>query len=431
MHRVGKRLLKKEKRDENIQIIGMAVGVGIFTGITSIVFNKILNFFHYLIFEKIFYLKNFSLELFIVPILGGIVVGIINRYFIGKGNEGFGVSYVMEEIKHINTFLMKPKGVFIKIIGTIVTLGTGLSAGRFGPIVHLGGAIGSNIGYRFKFNKTKIRILIGCGVAGSMAGVFNSPIGATIFVLEILMNKNHLEYFAPIIISSISSVIVTRSVIGNIPFFILNGDFGLLDYKELIFYALLGIFLGVISSLYIKSIVYVKEQFKKLNCSILLHPFIGASFVAGVGYFAPLIYDIRYDTISRIICHNFTIEFMLILFVGKFIATAITLGSGGIGGVFLPGLYIGAAFGKVFAIVITLLFPEAIYNTSTYALIGMGAMFAGFADAPITATIMLTELTKNYEMNFAILIACTVSSVITKVLHGDSIYIDTLKRMDE
>lgn len=416
------KLIGDEKRYENLTMMGLALFIGIVTGTTAIVFNKLVDIFRYIFFERLFFTYPLTLRLFFIPIFGGAIIGIINKFFLDKRDEGFGVARVIEELDHINKFLMKPKIVSIKILQTVITIGSGLSAGRQGPMIHLGGAIGSTIGYKFNFTKRKLRILIGCGVAASIAGVFNAPIAASIFVLEVLMNKECMEFFAPIVISSITSVIITRTLMGNNAFLTIRGNFGLVNYNELFFYVVLGILIGIVAILYIKIIDYVKKNIIRIKLPSMLYPIIGAIGVAIIGCFLPQIFDIEYGTIKKIVEGNFHLKLLILLFLGKLFATAFTIGSGGVGGVFVPGIYIGAAFGSIFGTILNCFAPVAIFNINTYSLVGMGAMFAGFANAPITGTIILLELTDNYTIILPILLACVVSSVTTQLIFQRTIY---------
>jgi len=418
------RLVADEKRYENLMMMALAVFIGIVTGTAAIVFNKLVDISEYIFFERLFAESNICtrLRLFLIPILGGTIIGIINKIFLDNRNERFGVSRVLEEIKCINKYLMKPKLVSIKIIQTIITLGSGLSAGRQGPMVHLGGAIGSAIGYKFNFSKRKLRILIGCGVAGAIAGVFNAPIAASIFVLEILMNKEHLEHFAPIVISSITSVITTRALIGDSVFLAIDGDFGLVGYKELLLYVVLGGLMGIIAVFYMKMIDYIRKNITRIRISPVFYPIMGAVGVAFIGLFLPEIFDIEYGTIQKIVEGSFELKLLVGLFLGKIFATAFTIGSGCVGGVFVPGIYIGATFGSIFGNIASQIMPLAIFNINTYSLVGMGAMIAAFANAPLTATIILLELTDNYTIILPILLSSAVSSVTTQLVLQKTIY---------
>ncbi|WP_432405032.1 chloride channel protein [Wukongibacter sp. M2B1] len=419
---VGK-LIGDEKRYENLIMMSLAVFIGIVTGTSAIAFNKMVDITEDLFFNELFSTSSISirLRLFFIPILGGATIGIINKFLLDKEDEGFGVSRVLKELRYINKFLMKPKIVLIKILQTIITLGSGLSAGRQGPVVHLGGAIGATIGYKFNFSKTKLRILIGCGVSGAIAGVFNAPIAASLFVLEVLMSKEHLEYFVPIVISSITSVIMTRVVTGNSAFFIIEGNFGLVGYRELVLYIGLGILMGIVAIIYMRLIDYIKKNIVKIKIDAMFYPVIGALGVAIIGYFLPQIFDIEYGTIKEIVEGSYELKLLVLLSLGKMFATAFTLGSGGVGGVFVPGIFIGATVGSLYGNIAKIMQVD-IFNANTYALVGMGAMIAAFANAPLTGSIILFELTDNYTIILPILLSCAVSSVTTQLIFQKTIY---------
>lgn len=429
---LANKLIGDEKRYENLIMMALAVFIGIVTGTAAIAFNKMVDITEYLFFDRLFRTSSISirLRLFVIPILGGAIIGIINRFFLDKKDEGFGVSRVLQELKYIDKFLMKPKIVLIKIFQTIITLGTGLSAGRQGPMVHLGGAIGATIGYKFNFSKTKLRILIGCGVSGAIAGVFNAPIAASVFVLEVLMSKEYLEYFAPIVISSITSVIMARVLIGNSIFLVIEGGFGLVGYRELVLYVGLGILVGVVAVFYMKLINYIKKNIVKIRIEPVFYPVIGAIGVAFIGYFLPQIFDIEFGTIKEIVEGSYELKLLILLCLGKMLATALTLGSGGVGGVFVPGIFIGATVGGIYGNIAEIM-QIKIFNVNTYALVGMGAMVAAFANAPLTGSIILFELTDNYTIILPILLACAVSSVTTQLILQKTIYNMSFETADD
>lgn len=411
-------------RFERLLVSLLALLVGLLTGFGGILFNWLLDALHFILYNTFSQSVNIGKsKYFFIPLLAGVAIGLINRYLIDDDKRGCGVTEVIEELKYINRMLMKPKSVLIKMFGTIITISSGLSAGRHGPIVHLGGAIGSNIGCRAGFSDKKIRIMIGCGVAGSLSAVFDAPVFAALFVMEVLMNRDFFEYFTPIFISSITAAFLGRVVIGHTPFLIIKGSYGLKDYREIVFYILLGVATSLVALIYIKGLEVTKAFFeKKLKLPIMVKPIIGAGLVGIIGYNFPLIYDIEFNTIPRIVEGEFGMKLLLMLFVAKLIATFLTLGSGGIGGVFVPGLYIGAAFGAVYGNLLERFFPTLIFNSNTYSIIGIGVMFAGFAEAPISAALMIAELTDNFAILFPSLIACAIGSITMEIMHKYSIY---------
>jgi len=414
---------------EIIQLTSIGVMVGMLTGFLSIAFNLfITRASEYLAVVGTWNLKP---RFIVLPLLAGAIVSIMRDLILQKDRSGFGVVPVMQELFHIQTFLMKPKDVIIKFLGTLVSVIGGLSVGRFGPVVHLGGAIGSNIGYLFKFKKNHIRLLIGCGVAGSIAGVFNAPLFATLFVLEILFNKKFLEYFTPIVLSSVTSIIVSRYFLGDYTIVSVSGHYGLLGYGELINYAFLGLVFGGLGILYIKTIVKSKAFFANAPWHPAVSPLIGGACIAFIGFFVPEIFEVYNYTIHKIAAGDFTLGFLLLLFVAKLLATGISLGSGALGGSFTPGLFIGAAAGSFLGRVLELGFNIPVFSYGTYAVVGMAAMFSGFANAPLTATVMILEITDNYELILPILLATTVSSITAELFYKETIYSVALNQLEE
>ena len=328
---------------------------------------------------------------------------------------------VMEEIRSINTFLMKPVLVVAKTVTTMFTLAIGWSAGRHGPIVYIGGAVGSWIGYTYNFSRERIKILVGCGVAGALAGVFNEPIFATLFVLEVILHKDYLTYFTPVTVSAIASAAVTHLINGDQPFIDIHGVFEISNNMELIWMLLLGVVMGLLAVVYIRSVKTTKKIFARMD-SPVLKAVIGGSIIAGIGYFLPDLYDIHLGSMARIVAGELGWKLLILLIIGKIVLTGVTLGAGGVGGVFSPGLFIGAASGCLIGNVLEAIPFITISTPGTYAIVGMAAMFAGFGNAPLSATLLAVELTGEEGLIMPFLITTVVASIITEAIQKDSIY---------
>lgn len=405
-----------KKRKHILALVAQAITIGVLSGIVSVVFNYVLNF---TIGVTQDISKEMAFGLLIVPIIAGLIIGLIRQFALKDSDQGFGVAQVMLELDRSDTLMMKPKHVLYKILGTFVTLSSGFSAGRQGPVVHIGGAIGANVAYLLKKNDDETRILIGCGVAGCMSGVFNAPIFATIFVIEVLFNKRYLEHITPILLSSVSSVIFITYTIGKHPFIKLTGQFTYAP-SEIFYFIVLGVVTGLLAVVYIESLHGAKRMFSKVQTTII-RTTLGGIMIGLILYFIPNLYVHSYDSIGYIISGNYTIQILFLILVMKVIMTAITIGSGGIGGVFTPGLYLGAISGLAVGKTLQL-FHFGLLDPKTYAVVGMAAMFAGFANAPLAATIMVTELTGHYELIFPILITTVTSSLVSEFLLKESIY---------
>ncbi len=397
------------------KVMFLALLIGLITGVVSIAFNKILN----IGFDVVSEIYKTKILMFIIPAAVASIIGFIRHRLLKDGNQGFGVSQVMYEIEHINTPMMKPLGVFYKIIGTFLTLVAGFSAGRQGPIVHLGGAIGSNIAYRSNLDNDAKRVLIGCGVAGCLAGIFNSPIFATLFVVEILFKKRYFDMLSTILLSALSSTIVVRVVTEETFFssFQTNYSFHL---SELTNFILVGLIVGLVSVIYIISLRYTKHFFDNLKVPQFVRNLFGALLIGCMLYFFSDYY-LYNPTPDVITLGNYSAGHLYIISILIIILTSITIGTGGIGGIFTPGLMIGLTFGLALSkTFINLGLP--LLDVNTYALAGMAAMFAGFAIAPLSAALMIVEMTNQYNLLFPILISSLIASKISEIIVHDSIY---------
>jgi len=398
-------------RYEFIRIFILSSIIGAITGFLGMFFNYVV-----IIGSKNIYALSFidnKLKFFILPLIAGILLSYIYKNFLSKDDTDFGVHEVYEEINHIHTFLMKPKSVFIKLVGTFITLLGGLSAGKQAPIVHLGGSVGSNIGYFLKLSDEEIKILILCGVSGALAGVFDEPIFASVFVIEVLLIRDYVSYYTPIMISSVMSVIIRRMFLGIEPFIYIYGTFSISSYREYFYLFILAIIVGVISAVYIYGIKKINSIRKKSKLPYYYFPFLGAIPIAIIGYFYPEIFDLHMGTTKLIFLKTYGINFLLILIVVKIFATSITLGSGGFGGGFMPGIFIGASIGGVFSLILINYFGVNL-DYSLYVLMGMAAMFSGFSGAPLAATLMAVELSGSKSIMLPLFLVCIISTASTE-----------------
>lgn len=407
------------KEKSHLSLVKLGLIIGIITGLLSIGFNygvqkliQVMMLYHPIPFQT---------RMIFIPVLGGLFLGIMHKYVIGEADYGFGVSGVMEEIKSINNYLMRPIVVLAKTLSTIFTLAIGWSAGKHGPVVYIGGAVGSWIGYTYNFSRDHIKILIACGVSGALAGVFNEPIFATLFVLEVLLHKDYLKYFTPVTVSAISASAMTHIIGSDQRFINVEGVFNISSDMELVWMVLLGIAMGLMAVAYIRTLKITRQIFSKWNAPVI-KGLVGGVIISVGGYFLPELYDIHLNTTARIVSGAFGLRLLILLVIGKIILTGITLGAGGVGGVFSPGLFIGAASGYLIGMGLETLPFAQISGPGTYAVVGMAAMFAGFGNAPLSATLLAVELTGQEGLILPFLITTVVASVVTEAIQKDSIY---------
>lgn len=397
-------------------VLLLSIIIGIFTGLISLLFHYTLDFF----FKNIAALYlDAPILMLLLPLCVSVIIGLVREFLLHGKNQGFSVSQVMYEIENISYLVMKPLDVIYKLIGTILSLVSGFCVGRQGPLVHIGGAVGSNIAYYFKRSEDETRLLIGCGVAGCLAGSFNAPIFATLFVVEILFKKRYFDIISTILLSSISSTLVVRLILSDIQ---ITNYFESYQYNmsEIINFVILGIIVGFISIIYTFVLRKTNKIFKNMKLSYIQKSLIGGLTIGLSLMYLSTIYSYNINPIEMLNSDR-SIAMLLLTVITYIILTAVSVGSGSMGGIFTPGLFIGAASGLVIGKTLKL-FGFGILNTQTYAIAGMAAMFSGFAIAPLSGALLVIEITGQYNLIFPILVATLSSSMLTELLLKESIY---------
>jgi len=385
--------------------------------------------------------------LIILPALGGLIVGPL-IYLFAREAKGHGVPEVMLAVIRKGGRI-RPVVAVIKSIASALTIGTGGSAGSEGPIVQIGAGFGSTLGQFFHMPPRRIKTFVACGSAGGISAIFNAPFGGIMFALEVILGEFRGLAFIYVAIASVVSALISRAISGDQPIFKIPA-LSMASPWEII--AFLG--LGVFTAFVAKAFIFVLERFEdgydRIRFPEYLKPATGGLGVGLLAYFAtrlipvgglnnPLsIMGVGYHTISRLLSTELYLQYQnlilpllisLLLLVGlKILATSLTLGSGGSGGVFAPALFVGAMAGGLYGILINAVFPGHTASPAVYALVGMGACFAGAAHAPITSIFILFEMTDSYEIILPIMGAVVMSSLIAHWIKPESVYTEKLKR---
>ncbi len=362
----------------------------------------------------------------LIPTIGGAIVGPI-IYFFSKEAKRSGVPEVMQSVL-IRGGYIRPRVAVVKAITTAITIGTGGSVGREGPIVQIGSSIGSTVGQLLNVSAQRTKTFVGCGAAAGIAAAFNAPVAGALFAVEIILLDFAFAQFSPIVISSVMATVVSHSFKGNFAEFSIPG-YQLVSYHELWFYLAMAFILAVIGVIFIKSIYFFEDIFeKKIKIPVYLKPAIGGALVGSIAVFFPDIMGVGYESINNAL-HGETIGVLvLILILAKIISTSITVGSGSAGGIFAPSLFLGAMTGVFFGDVIHYLFPSITATPGAYALVAMGGLVSAVTHAPITAIIMIFELTNNYTIILPLMITCIFSTAISSKLSRESVYTLSLLR---
>jgi chloride channel protein, CIC family len=413
--------------DQNMLIL--AALLGFLAGFASTFFRWMIEFF-----ESIFSIKGFSIAgippqvypflLPLMPMIGGFFIGLICKFFPNAVKEN-GVHKVMYAVA-LNDGKVRKRTIASCAVTSSITIGSGGSAGREGPTVQIGAAVGSTIGQLLHLSTERMRVLVGCGAAAGIAASFNAPLAGVLFALEIILGDFTIHTFSPIIIASVIGTVTGRALEGNeVTFNVPVHE--LVHPAEIIFYLVLGMLCGIVARLFTFIYFYVQKVFEeKFKVADLYKPALGGLIVGMISIFIPQILGNGYDVMEQALTGQLFWGFAFLLVFMKIICTSITLGSGGMGGVFAPSLFIGAMLGTAFGSSIHFFFPTLSVSAETYSVVGMGAVAGAVMQAPLTNILMLFELTNDYTLILPIMATCIAASYTYQRFTKHSIYMQNL-----
>lgn len=426
---------------EQLLLIGTALLVGLATSIGAVLFRltiKGVEWVGYTWFRQVSHSWGRAYAV-ILPSLGGLLVGLLIYYF-AREAKGHGVPEVMEAIA-LRGGRIRARVALVKTLASGISIGSGGSVGREGPIVQIGSTIGSMIGQRLHLSDDRVRNLVACGAAAGIATTFNAPIAGVIFALEVILGHFGVQYFSSVVVASVVASVIGRLVYGNQPAFIIPIAYGINSIWEYAFYPLLGVLAALMGAFYTRVIYWVEDRFDDWKVTAeWVKPAVGGfllgilalvyPLVTGVDWEGiPQIFNVGYDVIEAALANQLALKIVLVLMFLKLAATALTLGSGGSGGVFAPSLFIGAMLGSAFGSVISQVFPGLNIPVGAYALVGMAAVFSAAAHAPIAAVIFLFELTGDYHIILPLMLTVVIATFLSQLLlKGESIYTLKLSR---
>lgn len=422
---------------EALYHITLAIFVGLCGGVGAIVLRQMISLNLKLFFEwvlpSISVIFGYNAAIIMLPMLGGLLVGLITVKTTAEA-RGHGIPEVIEAV-NVYGGRIRGRVAFIKAFVSSITLGSGGSGGREGPIGQIGASLGSLLGQTLKLGERETKLLVACGLASGIGATFNAPLGGAIFAMEILLTEFEAVSATYIILASVVGTTfavylpipgLESYALGASPAFNAVG----LSFNhplEIIFYLIMGLAFGVLSIIWVKSFYGVEGFFDRLNTSPIIKPAIGGFLTGIVGIFA-LEYGILgggYEGVDIALLGGIPFIVLLLLGLGKIIATSLTVGSGGSGGTLAPSLYIGCMFGGAFGIFFHGVSPDIAINSATYALVGMGALFAGAAKAPLTCIIMIPEMVSDWGLLAPMMAACVSSYLVFSLFTKENLF--TLK----
>jgi len=425
--------LERHDASESAVIMLTALVVGVGAGLGAVIFRRLIDGMRYLAYDGLGgLLKPIApFHLLIIPAVGGLIVGwIIYRY--AREARGSGVPEIMEAVA-LHGGRIRPRLIIFKALASSICIGSGGSAGREGPIAHIGSALGSTLGQVFNFSEERVRNLVACGTAGGIAATFNAPIAGSLFALEVVLGQFHATYFGAVVISAVTADVIGHFYEGDMRAFAVP-EYTLVSPWELVLYTLLGAMAAVAAVGFTRLLYLSGELWETLRLPEYLKPALGGVLLGIVGILTfkadgfPRVFGVGYSSIGEALFGGLAFHVTLALFFTKMLATVLTLGSGGSGGVFAPSLFMGAMMGAAFGQVAHQLFPTITAPAGAYALVGMAAFFGGAAHAPVSAVLTLFEMTGNYRIILPLMLATVVSTLISRIINRESVYTLKLSR---
>ncbi|MBX6362900.1 MAG: chloride channel protein [Gemmatimonadetes bacterium] len=411
--------------DENTILLGFALAVGIAGALAVVVFFKLIDVAYFVLYRWPVTFVPWLAVPYYRPILTG--AGFALAWYlvrrVGGTPEAMNVPYVQLAVARRGGDVPTRPGL-VQAAASAVTLGGGGSAGSEGPVAVLGATVGGFLGRMFRFDPNRIKILVGAGAAAGISASFNAPIAGAFFALEEILGDFSVGSFPPVVVASVLAAVISRAFFGNHPSFPIPHPYGYgLTWELLVFYPLLGVVGGVVGAVFVRTYLRTGPLVHRLPIPRALLPWLGGALVGGLvllsggalvgyGHLA-----VRLDVFGRM-----AFPTLALLAAGKILATSLTLNTGGTGGVFTPSLYLGAATGGAFGVAIAHLFPSLGLQPEAYALVGMGVMISAATHAPITAILIVFEMTNDYAIVMPLMLAVVVAYIVARRIEPESLY---------
>lgn len=434
--RDGWRLLR-HRGPTQIQFWFIALIIGIAAGFAALFFRKGVNALQTYLYgtEDVRLLHSFAESLpwylvLIIPICGGLVVGVILHIFTKDGR-----ARSVAEVIHgaaMRDGRVETRAGLASALASMITLGTGGSTGREGPVVHLAAVISTWVNRRIHADGITGRDLLGCAVAAAVSASFNAPIAGALFALEVVLRHFAVHAFAPIVIASAAGTIINRLEFGGVTEFALSTTGAVQFYQEMPAYLMLGLVCGLIAVAFMKAIFWAEDFGTKVQRKTglpgWLRPAVAGAMLGGIAIFYPHIIGVGYETTSLALTGQLALWNAIVFAVLKTVAVAITMAGRMGGGVFSPSLMVGALSGLSFGLIATSVFPDVSSSLTLYALTGMGAVAAAVLGAPISTTLIVFELTGDWQTGLAVMVAVSMSTALASRLVDRSFFLTQLER---
>jgi CIC family chloride channel protein len=407
----------------------LAAMVGLATGFGAVTLDWMIEGIHDFLFDTV---KDDWLgslgdwRVALIPALGAILVGPIVVLFAPEA-KGHGVPEVVLAIE-TRRGRIRARVAAAKAVASALTIGSGGAVGKEGPIVQIGSALGSALGQFLRLSEENLRLLVACGAAGGIAATFNAPLAGVFFSLEVILRRFTTRNFSVVVLSAVVATVTAVAIRGDeeaipIPPYELESGF------EIPIYALLGVVSAAVAVVFIRTLYWAEDYFEGLRFPPpMAMPVLGGALIGLIALLDDGVLGLSQDTLGDVLAGEESTRAMAVLLVLALAAICITIGSGASGGVFRPALFVGAMAGGVFGSVVHGLFPGPTATSGAYATVGMAAVFAGAARAPITAVLILFEMTRDYGIVLPAMTAVAAATVVSQLLSQGTIYSIKLAR---
>lgn len=427
----------RQKGPSKVTFWFIALAIGIAAGFAALFFRKGINLLQETLYgtDDVQYLHSFisGLEWYwvvLIPTFGGLVTGLILHNFTRDARARSVADVIVGSALHEGR--VETRAGLASALASMVTLGTGGSSGREGPVVHLAAVISTWVNRRINADGITGRDLLGCAVAAAVSASFNAPIAGALFALEVVLRHFAVHAFAPIVIASVAGTVINRIEFGGVTEFKLPTAGDLQFYVELPAFLLLGLTCGLVAVILMRAIFWA-ETFgnviqQRSRLPRYLRPMVAGALLGIIALWFPHIIGVGYETTSLALTGELALHEASTFAVLKVIAVAITLGGRMGGGVFSPSLMVGALVGLTFGLIATGFFPDVSGSTSLYALAGMGAVAAAVLGAPISTTLIVFELTGDWQTGLAVMVAVSMSTSLASRLVNRSFFLTQIER---
>jgi len=401
-----------------------AVIVGLFGAFSSVAFREGLAHMQLLLLHENGALENAATNLpwwgrLLMPAAGGLIAGSILLF--GQKWSTAGKSADFMEAVVLGNGVIRVRATIVKSLSSLVTISSGGSIGREGPMVQLASMLGSLLGRMGKFSPARLRLLVACGAAAGIACAYNAPLTGAFFVAEIVLGSIAMESIGPLIVTSVVATVVASQFLGAQPVYRMP-DFGSVSHWQLIAHALLGVFAGLSAPLFLLLLRGGESVFLRMRLPVFLKLGLGGLIVGAISIWEPGVWGNGYGVVENVLNNPWTWQALMTILVLKVLATVATTGSGAVGGVFTPTLFCGAVLGALYGEILRALLPHAQISVSSFAVVGMGCFLAAMTRAPIMSILIMFEMTHDDATIMPLMLACVAAFYVARGVSPESVY---------